>query len=303
MEPENFDEEWWTAILAYEGENEDELIAEYPSNEPSRPAQTVEFDWEVIERIYRQDEVVVVTVHAFNRGGLLVRGSCFQGFVPNSHLVRSSTGNGRQKSSHQYVGQSIRVKIIEFNPEQKRVVLSERAAGAGKGKRSELYHSIWEGMKVSGVVTNVTHFGAFIDLGGVEGLVHVSEISWGRVVNPADHLTIGMQVHVVILKTNTDDGRIALSIKRLQPNPWENIARRYKPGDIVPATITTLAGFGAFARLEEGVEGLIHLSSMPMLEAPDRLSDMLHPGDCVHVRILHLDVSRRRLGLALVQIE
>ncbi len=104
MEPENFDEEWWTAILAYEGENEDELIAEYPSNEPSRPAQTVEFDWEVIERIYRQDEVVVVTVHAFNRGGLLVRGSCFQGFVPNSHLVRSSTGNGRQKSSHQYVG-------------------------------------------------------------------------------------------------------------------------------------------------------------------------------------------------------
>ncbi len=158
-------------------------------------------------------------------------------------------------------------------------------------------------MKVSGVVTNVTNFGAFIDLGGVEGLVHVSEISWGRVVNPADHLTIGMQVHVVILKTNTDDGRIALSIKRLQPNPWENIARRYKPGDIVPATITTLAGFGAFARLEEGVEGLIHLSSMPMLEAPDRLSDMLHPGDCVHVRILHLDVSRRRLGLALVQIE
>ncbi len=303
-DPENFDEEWWSAVLNHERELVEEDHLHDDDEHGLIPSQKM--DWTSVEHAHRKDVILLVTVHAANRGGLLVKGDGIQGFIPLSHLVDIPVDipvdefRGELK---QYIGRQIRAKIIESDPIQRRVVLSERAACAGEGKRKELFHSIRVGMKMIGVVTNITEFGAFIDLGGLEGLVHVSEISWGRVHHPAEVLKVGTSVHVIVLQMNLENGRIALSLKRLQPNPWESLTRRYKPGDIVPAIITTLTNFGAFARLEDGVEGLIHISSMPHLESADQLGSILHTGDRVHVRILHMDINRRRLGLALVQIE
>ncbi len=150
-----------------------------------------------------------------------------------------------------------------------------------------------------GTVTNITDFGVFIDLGGVEGLVHVSELSWGRVQHPSDVVKVGSTVETLVLQVCEENCRVALSVKRLQTNPWELLAKEYKTGDILPATITSIMRFGAFARLEYGVEGLIHHSS---IQAPDtkEFQSVLHPGQTVNVEILHIDLDRRRLGLGLV---
>jgi small subunit ribosomal protein S1 len=154
-----------------------------------------------------------------------------------------------------------------------------------------------------GVVTNITDFGAFIDLGGVEGLIHVSELSWGRVENPGKFLKVGQLVKVMILQVNESSSRIALSLKRLTPNPWETLANHYRPGDIVPAELTTVMRFGAFARLTEGIEGLIHISSFPTEQRQNDISKTFTTGQLVKVKILHMDVERRRLGLGLVTEE
>ena len=153
------------------------------------------------------------------------------------------------------------------------------------------------------MVTNVTDFGAFVDLGGVEGLIHVSELSWGRVQHPRAILQVGQKVQALVLQVSEENSRVALSLKRLQPNPWETLAKRYKPGDVIAAQISDILRYGAFARLEEGVEGLIHISSISLSPDQKDLENILRPGQIVQVRILHIDVDRRRLGLGLVNFE
>jgi small subunit ribosomal protein S1 len=150
-------------------------------------------------------------------------------------------------------------------------------------------------------VTNITDFGIFVDLGGVEGLVHVSELSWGRVEKPSALFSIGQQVKVTILSINDGNSRIALSIKRLTPNPWDRVLHNYAPGDVLPAIITTITRFGMFARLNEGIEGLIHISSIPEIDEIGELGEKYDPGQEVQVKILHIDADRRRLGLGLVE--
>jgi small subunit ribosomal protein S1 len=146
----------------------------------------------------------------------------------------------------------------------------------------------------------VTDFGIFVDLGGVEGLVHVSELSWGRVERPADLFKVGQAVKVMVLQVNESTSRIALSIKRLSTNPWDTIKEDYQMGDIVTATVTSIMRFGVFARLEEGIEGLIHISSISNLTGKHDLADEFFPGQTVSVKILHVDAERRRLGLGLI---
>jgi len=237
---------------------------------------------------------------------LLVQGEGIQGFVPVSHLIDMPNGGGEEKRRlilASYVDRSIDLKVIECDPSQERIVLSERAALAGEGQRRALFETLREGSVLKGRVTNVTDFGVFIDLGGVEGLVHVSEMSWGRVQHPSELLHIDDEVRVFVLQVNEEVSRIALSLKRLHPNPWETLSYRYQPGDIVPARITSLTRFGAFARLEEGVEGLIHISSMKMPPNCRSVDRFLSVGQAVNVRILHIDTERRRLGLGLVTVE
>ncbi len=245
-------------------------------------------------------------MQSYNRGGLLVQGPGVQGFVPISHLVDMPGGISEEERFQKltaYVNRSLQLKVIECEPSQARVVFSERAALAGEGRRKQLFQSLKPNNIVLGVVTNVTDFGAFVDLGGVEGLIHVSELSWGRVQHPRAILQVGQKVQALVLQVSEENSRVALSLKRLLPNPWETLAKRYKPGDVIAATITDILRFGAFARLEEGVEGLIHISSISLSPDQKDLENILHPGQIVQVRILHIDIDRRRLGLGLVNFE
>ncbi len=299
------DEGWWASVLADEAILHPQRVELPPKSEISISYETV--DWRRVQQIFEQDEIVMMTVTAFNRGGLLAQGDGIKGFVPISHLVEipscTISEDERQMRLAKYVGRNISLKVIECDPSMERIVLSERAARAGEGKRKELFQSLKVGKTITGSVTNITDFGVFVDLGGVEGLIHVSELSWGRVQHPSDVLQVGECVETTILQVCEESARVALSLKRLRPNPWDTILDTLSVGDAVSATITTIMRFGAFARLEEGVEGLIHVSSMAVPGSKRELERAFHVGQRVKVRILHIDVPRRRLGLGLVQAE
>ncbi len=296
------DEGWWQAVLADEEAND--LKQSDLNCSPCGNGETGQIDWECAKRIFELDQVVLLRVTGFNRGGLLVEGEGIQGFVPISHLVdlpQDLTEDKKQECLANYENHSIYLKVIEFDQSSQRLVFSERAAKAGEGKRKELFEQLKPGVSCCGIVTNITDFGIFVDLGGVEGLVHVSELSWGRVEKPSAIFSIGQKVKVTILSINDGNSRIALSIKRLTPNPWDRVLNNYTPGDILSATVTTITRFGMFARLKEGIEGLIHISSIPDLTDSEELGEKFKSGQEVQVKILHIDADRRRLGLGLVE--
>lgn len=302
---ENFelDEGWWSSIL---GDEESALAVRNEPAQKTSPHSTFNVDWTKVKSCFELDEVVELEVYGFNRGGLLVQCEKIQGFVPVSHLVDFAANPSEEERNQilaSYVGRRLRLKVIECEPNQERVVLSERAALAGEGRRRQLFKALKIGEVVDGVVTNITDFGVFVDLGGVEGLIHVSELSWGRVQHPSEILSVGKSIKTIVLQVAEESARVALSLKRLTPNPWEQLSRRYKPGDVVKSTITSIMRFGAFARLDEGVEGLIHISSIDMPHGVRQLEKYLHVGQVVQVRILHIEAERRRLGLGLVSIE
>jgi len=302
--PELPDESWWAAVLS--DEDSYAMPRKDTTNRAAvQPAVTI-VDWPFVQRVFEKDEIVCLKVHGFNRGGLLVQGCGVQGFVPVSHLIdmpTNVTDDERRRILASYVDRDINLKVIECEQAQERIVLSERAALAGEGQRRVIFGALQDGTILTGRVTNVTDFGVFIDLGGVEGLIHVSELSWGRVHHPSDVLAVDDEVKVMVLQVCEENARIALSLKRMAPNPWETLAQRYNPGDVVQAKITSTTRFGAFARLEEGVEGLIHLSSIKLPSGVEQLSDYFEIGQDVVVRILHIETDRRRLGLGLVQAE
>lgn len=298
----DLDEGWWNSVLTDENSY---LVDSKPINcKPCPSTEGGSINWDCMKDLFEKDEVILLTVQGYNKGGLLVEGPEVQGFVPISHLVNTPASfaddTERNDFLDKYVGQSLYVKIIECEPANERIVFSERAAQAGGGKRKELFDSLKPGVVACGIITNVTEFGAFVDLGGVEGLIHVSEISWGRVEKPTDILTIGKKVKVLVLQVNSETSRIALSIKRLDANPWEELEQKYQPGDIVEAQITSITKYGMFARLPEGIEGLIHISSMKEGTREKDLHAAYTLGQEVQVTILHIDVERRRLGLGLV---
>jgi small subunit ribosomal protein S1 len=196
------------------------------------------------------------------------------------------------------MGKTLNVKVIECAPEDGRVVFSERAALTQPGKRNELFHTLQIGGEIMGKVTNVTDFGVFVDLGGVEGLIHISELSWGRVSHPNQIVKLGEEIKVQVLEISVERSRVALSLKRLIPNPWEHAGETFAVGNIVPAVITTVLSYGAFARLDAGVEGLIHASEMP-LENNHTPRDILAEGQQVQVRVLQVDPAHQRLGFSM----
>lgn len=293
------DEGWWESVLA----DEKALTAESKDQEMNLavPSSSLMVEWGHVQTLYDRDEIVELLVHGFNRGGLLVQGEDVQGFVPVSHLIDFPSvisEDDRRVVLSDYVGKTIKVKVIECEPSQEKIVLSERAALAGEGCRKTLFKTLKTGSIVNGSVTNVTDFGVFVDLGGVEGLIHVSELSWGRVQHPGEVLVVGQTVKVLVLQVSEENARIALSLKRLYSNPWETLAETYQIGDVVQAKVTAVTRFGAFARLNEGIEGLIHISSITdgNGEGID-LNQIFTTGEDIVVRILHIDVERRRLGL------
>lgn len=298
------DEGWWNAVLT-----DEEASSVEPGMlncSPCGNSDAGKINWDCAKRIFEEDQVILLKVISFNRGGLLVEGEGLQGFIPVSHLVDMPPDLEEDKKHEflsSYEGKSLYVKIIEFEPMTQRLVFSERAAKAGEGKRKELFEQLKPGVCICGVVTNMTDFGVFVDLGGVEGLVHVSELSWGRVEKPSSLFTIGQQVKVMVLSINDGNSRIALSIKRLTPNPWDHVMTNYHPGDVILAKVTTITRFGMFAKLKEGIEGLIHVSSIPKLDGSHDIGSSFNIGQEVKVKILHIDIDRRRLGLGLVDAE
>jgi len=292
------DDGWWASVLAEEESRAVLAIARsQKGDETAKPSS----DWERAMSLYRQDEIIELTVIGFNRGGLLVEGEHLNGFVPCSHLVDlpiQTTEDRREDCLSVYVGRRLRLKVIECVPEESRMVFSERAALAEAGKRPALFNTIQPGQHITGDVTNVTEFGVFVDLGGVEGLIHISELSWGRVSHPGEVCQVGQHIEVLVIDVAPERCRIALSLKRLLPNPWEFAQERYPVNAVVPAVVMALAPFGAFARLEEGLEGLIHASEIP-LPANKLIKDVLMPGQIVQVRVLQVESSRQRLGLSM----
>lgn len=301
------DEEWWSALLA----DEERYIADHTAyrgedridfnDNEHKESIAPEVDWDHVEEIFSLDETISLVVKGYNRGGLLVEGDLIHGFVPISHLVQvncDTLDEDREQILSEYIGQALYVKVIECEPARGRIVFSERAALASSGRRNQLLNELVPGDCVRGVVTNITDFGIFVDLGGVEGLVHVSEISWGRVRHPSDAVDVDQEVTAYVISVDRERARIALSLKRLCNNPWEYVEERYHPGQIVDATVTSVVPFGVFARIEDGLDGLIHITEMS--QRSDTISvDEIEEGQTLKVRILQINASRQRLGLSL----
>ncbi|MFM8369796.1 MAG: S1 RNA-binding domain-containing protein, partial [Chloroflexota bacterium] len=284
------DEGWWESVLAEESRHTTQtqrLVPPKPEvqKEAGKESteETVTVNWTQIKDLYLKDRIVDLTVTGHNRGGLLVEGDGLFGFVPFSHLI-DLAGKDNLDRSHDlepYIGRSLRLKVIECVPEDGRVVFSERAAQTEPGKRAELFHSLHAGQNVSGTVTNVTDFGVFVDLGGVEGLIHISELSWGRVTHPSQFVKLGSIIDVQVLDLAPERCRVALSLKRLLPNPWTNAANEFPIGSVHSAMITSVLSYGVFARLDKfGVEGLVHASEIPHEEGI-LLKDILSDGQSI----------------------
>jgi small subunit ribosomal protein S1 len=250
-------------------------------------------------------EVLELPVVGCNRGGALVAWNGLQGFVPASHLVDlspSADEGERQGELRRLVGTRLCLKIIEVDSQLRRFVLSERASRLDESRRQDLLDQLCPGDICRGHVTNLCSFGAFVDLGGLEGLVHVSELSWGRVDHPSDVLGPGDPVEVYVLNVDRERRRVGLSVKRLQPDPWQSVEERYHVGQVIEGIVTHVVDFGAFARVEDGLEGLIHVSELAE-------GNFIHPrnvvqeGDVVAARVLSIDSERRRMGLSMRQVD
>ena len=305
--PPPMQESWWQALLAEDEARNAPSPSKYsdqthPGNTGLTTKTDLEsLDWQKITKLYEQDQTIELIVTGYNRGGLLVGGKGLQGFTPLSHLIEMPADKtDPEEWLSSYIGRSMLLKVIECDQERGRVVFSERAALAKPGIRNHLLEHLKPGDCVAGTVTNITDFGVFVDLGGVEGLIHVSEISWGRVRHPSDVVQLGQQVEVYVIQVDRDRARVALSLKRLYPNPWETAQARYFPGQIKEAVVTSIVPFGAFARLEEGLDGLIHISEICPDGEIQNPAEILREGQRVRVRVLHVDGSRQRLGLSML---
>lgn len=290
-----YDENWWASVLADETRYVGSEAPEKEAEPPIDDAESV-LDWDKAQSLYKQDAIVQLRVTGHNRGGVLVEGEGLKGFVPFSHLIKLQEDinpEKREETLASYEGERLDLKVIECVPEDGRIVFSERAAQAGAGRRRELFSTLTRGKCVIGEVTNITDFGVFVDLGGVEGLVHISELSWGRVGHPKEIVRMGTPLEVQILDIAPERCRVALSVKRLFENPWEHAAQTYQPDQMVRATVTAQVPFGVFARLEDGIEGLVHSSEIPANKRDLKL------GDNLQLRVLHVDPKKQRMGLSL----
>jgi small subunit ribosomal protein S1 len=266
-------------------------------------ARTME-DWRKAEKFFEDGEVFEGTVSGHNKGGLLVYFGQIRGFVPASQLSGLSRRSGQEERLgmlSKMEGQKLLLKVIEVDRQRRRLILSERAASREwrDQRKDELLDELQEGDIRVGKVRNLCDFGAFVDLGGADGLIHISELSWRRVKHARDVLKVGEEVEVYVLRVDRERKRIGLSLKRLQPDPWHVAEERYEVGQIVKAVVTNIVDFGAFARVEDGMEGLIHVTELSDGDFAPR--DLVREGEELYVKILSLDANRQRMGLSLKQ--
>lgn len=311
------DEGYWGALLR---DMEEELAPPQPTIEsdelgatlaapnlgytlrrwPSTAGSDSEDDWTLAEQLLASEQPTSVKIAGYNRGGLLADFGNLQGFIPASHLLMPVPGQSPEQRAAALaarIGETLIVRVAEIDRDRCRLIMSERPARE-TGQADALLANLHPGQVCQGHVTSLCPFGAFVDLGGFEGLIHISELSWGRVGMPSEVVQPGDRVETLVLEVNPDAHKIALSLKRLRTDPWQGVETRYVSGQVVEAVITNVVNFGAFARLEEGLEGLIHVSELAEGSFMHP-RNVIHEGDRVRARVLQVDSGKRRIALTL----
>ena len=289
----------WPVYILQPSDREGNLIVSL-----SRALQ--EKDWLVAQEKMENNEMFEAMVSGHNAGGLEVIFGKLRGFVPASHLSslpREMSPEERKAQLATYVGKTIPVKVVEVDRKRRRLIMSERAARRRwqREHRKQLLDDIQVGEVRQGAVRSLSEFGAFVDLGGADGLVHISELAWFPVAHPSEVLKVGQVVDVKVLRIDKQRERVGLSLKRVQPDPWSHIDELYAPNQLVEAVVTRVTDFGAFVRLRSGVEGLLHVSEMADIR-PDHPQSLVSPGDLLLLRVLRIEPDRRRIGLSLRQV-
>jgi 4-hydroxy-3-methylbut-2-enyl diphosphate reductase len=264
----------------------------------SRRRALAETTW--ITAADKQDsgEVIEAEVREQNKGGLIVNVLGLRGFLPSSQVGRTVSG-----TLETLVGQRIPVKVLEVNRKRNRLIVSQKAAEDEDRarRREDLFSRIQVGDVVSGTVSGLTSYGAFVDIGGADGLIHISELSWDRVSRVTDVLEVGQRVEVKVIKLDADQNRISLSLRQLQQDPWERFMNAVPVGSIVDGTVTKTKKYGAFLQVMSGIEGLLHISELSW-DHVDRTEDVLKVGEEVQVKVIGIDTARRRVSLSLKQL-
>jgi len=268
-----------------------------------------EMDWRWAQELMDSQQVYEGKVMGHNKGGLLVQMRRLRGFVPGSQLDHTGRKIGRGSTPEErwghLVGTTIQTKVMEIDRARNRLILSERAAmkAVREKAKQRLLSELQEGQTVDGCITHLAKFGAFVDLGGSDGLIHISELSWKRVAHPREAVQVGDEVQVYVLNVDRERSRIGLSLKRLQPDPWMTVELEYQVGMLVEGTITKLTKFGAFARLTnlDGIEGLIHISELSE-EHVEHPQEVVSVGQTLPLRVIRLGAQHRRLGLSIKQV-
>lgn len=253
--------------------------------------------WRELQDSLDGGSTVTVRITGHNRGGMEVDYKGIRGFVPFSHLAPVDGGDGDDLD--QRVGQECPFNILELDQSESKLVLTERAIWRQRQEeqRQQMVSQLQPGTTLAGRVTSVRGFGAFVDIGGVQGLVHISELSWSTVKAPEDVVTVGDEINVYVLAIDPESQRINLSLKRTMPEPWETVPERYQIGEVVEGTVTNLAQFGAFVKIEEGVEGLVHLSELSARRV-NHAKECVYPGQSVRVMVVGIDSEHRRMSLS-----
>lgn len=270
-----------------------------PENEEGNPVlskKRADFEraWERVQQAYEDGKVLSAMVTDRVKGGLVVDLG-IRGFVPGSHV-----GSGNVRNLDRYVGQSLPLKVIEVDRERRKVILSHRLATEQERtrRREETMASLVEGEIREGVVRRVTDYGAFVDLGGVDGLLHISEMSWTRVGHPSEVVKVGQKVDVMVLRLNPEAGRISLGLRQILPDPWADVESRYEVGQVVSGSVSRLVPFGAFVQLEGGIEGIIPNAELSVKRV-NRPEDVVSVGDSVEARIADIRPEERRMTLSI----
>lgn len=267
-----------------------------------------QLSWETVEKMVESNEIVESKITGFNKGGLIVTVEGLRGFVPSSQisaLRRSqSTGDTPEQRWQRMIGQPISVRVIEVDRERRRLILSERAASSESRQsiKERVIEELEEGQIHTGRVTSLANFGAFININGADGLVHLSELSWDHIDHPREVLEVGQEVQVKVINVDKEKKRIGLSVRALQDDPWKSRVEKYSVGQLVEGVITRLTKFGAFARLEGDIEGLIHISEIAehRIEHP---KEILKEGEVKSLRVIRIDPEQHRIGLSLRKVD
>lgn len=259
-------------------------------------------DWDLAKKHLESEEVTQLEVVGYNKGGLLVEFNRLEGFIPNSHITEIRRGvnrDERDQTKAKMVGSSLECKVLEVDQHQSRLLFSER--DAKQDRRQRRLEELEEGQVISGNIVNIVDFGAFVDLDGIDGLIHISELDWERIDHPSEVVNVGEEVEVKVMEVDAERERVSLSRKARLPSPWQKVQEKYKPGDLVQGTVNNVRDFGAFVEIPEGVVGLVHVSEIGF-GGSGSPKELVKRGDTVLCRIMDIEPEKERMSLSMQRV-